>query len=47
MLGDSHAMSVAGEILQDIFGATERAFQVHHPVLSKGVRIPADGGPLR
>ena len=35
MIGDSHAMSVAAEILQHIFGATEGTFQVDHPVLSK------------
>jgi hypothetical protein len=35
MVGDGHAMGVAAEILQHIFGATEGTFQVHHPVLSK------------
>ena len=34
MVGDGHAMGVAAEILQDIVGATEGAFQVDHPVLS-------------
>src|SRR6266404_3179690 len=35
MIGDSHAVGVAAEILQHILGATEGSFQVHHPVLSK------------
>jgi len=35
MVGDGHAMGVAAEILQHIFGATKGTFQVHHPVLSK------------
>src|SRR6266481_1683385 len=35
MIGDSHAVGVAAEILQHILGATEGTFQVHHPVLSK------------
>jgi hypothetical protein len=34
MIGDRPAMGVAAEILEDIFGATEGAFQVHHPILS-------------
>jgi hypothetical protein len=34
MVGDSYTMSVAAEILQHIFGATEGAFQVDHPVFS-------------
>src|SRR6516225_6500903 len=34
VVGDSHAMGVATEILHDVFGATEGAFQVHHPVVS-------------
>ena len=33
MIGDGHAMGVAAQILQHILGATEGAFQVHHPVL--------------
>ena len=28
-------MGVAAEILHDVFGATEGALQVHHPMLSK------------
>ena len=42
MVGDSHAMGVAAEILQHIFGATEGTFQVDHPVLS--VEWPQPGG---
>ena len=34
MVGDSHAVGVATQILQHIFGATEGTLQVHHPVLS-------------
>ena len=34
MIGDGHAMSVAAQIVQHIFGATEGTFQVHHPILS-------------
>src|SRR6516162_3497948 len=32
---DGHTMGVAAEILHDVFGATEGALQVHHPMLSK------------
>jgi len=35
MVGDSHAMGVAAQIVQHIFGTAEGTFQVHHPVLSK------------
>src|SRR6266446_10600293 len=35
MVGDGHAMGVAAEILQHIFGAAEGTFQVNHPVFSK------------
>src|ERR1700730_2849568 len=34
MVGDGHAMGVAAQILQHVLGATERTFQVDHPVLS-------------
>ena len=34
MVGDGHAMGVATQILQCVFGATEGTFQVDHPVLS-------------
>ena len=37
MVGDGHAMGVAAQILQHIFGATEGTFQVDHPVLSVAV----------
>src|ERR1700745_392435 len=42
MVGDGHTVSVAAEILQHIFGATEGRFQVDHPVLSK--QRPQPGG---
>ena len=42
MVGDGHAVSVAAQIVQHIFGATEGTFQVHHPVLSK--QRPQPGG---
>jgi len=35
MVGDGYTMSVAAQIVQHIFGATEGTFQVDHPVLSK------------
>ena len=34
MVGDGHTVSVAAQIVQHIFGATEGTFQVDHPVLS-------------
>src|SRR5215831_673581 len=34
MIGDGHAMTVAAEIVQHVFGATKGRFQVHHPILS-------------
>jgi hypothetical protein len=42
MVGDGHTMSVAAQIVQHIFGATEGTFQVDHPVLSK--QRPQPGG---
>ena len=39
MVGDSYAMGVAAEILQHIFGATEGAFQVDHPVFFGRVAV--------
>ena len=42
MVGDGHAMSVAAQVLQHIFGTTEGAFQVDHPILSK--QRPQPGG---
>jgi len=42
MVGDGHTVSVAAQIVQHIFGATERTFQVDHPVLSK--QRPQPGG---
>ena len=35
MVGDSHAVGVAAQILEDILGATERWFGVDHPVVSE------------
>ena len=35
MVGDGHAVSVAAQILQHVFGATERAFGVNHPIFSE------------
>jgi hypothetical protein len=42
MVGDGHTMSVAAQIVQHIFGATEGTFQVDHPVLP--VQWPQPGG---
>ena len=42
MVGDGHAMGVAAEILEHIFGATEGTFQIDYPVLSK--QRPQPGG---
>ena len=42
MVGDGHTMSVAAQIVQHIFGATEGTFQVDHPFLSK--QRPQPGG---
>jgi len=42
MVGDGHKMSVAAQIVQHVFGATEGTFQVDHPVLSK--QRPQPGG---
>jgi hypothetical protein len=35
MVGDGHAMGVAAQILEHIFGATEGRFGVDHPILSE------------
>ena len=42
MVGDGHTVSVAAQIVQHIFGATEGTFQIDHPVLS--VEWPQPGG---
>ena len=42
MVGDGHTMSVAAQIVQYIFGATEGTFQVDHPVFP--VQWPQPGG---
>ena len=44
MVGDGHAMGVAAEIVQHIFGATEGRLQVHHPVFSKHCSQPGGEG---
>ena len=33
MVGDSDAMSVAGQIVENVFGAAEGRFGINHPVL--------------
>ena len=35
MVGDGHAMGVAAQIVKHVLGATEGAFQVHHPIFPK------------
>jgi len=35
MAGDGHAMGVAAQILEHIFGATEGTFCVDHPIFSE------------
>ena len=35
MVGDGHAMGVAAQILQHVFGAAEGAFGVDHPILAE------------
>ena len=42
MVGDGHAMGVAAQVLQHIFGTTKGTFQVHHPVLP--IQWPQLGG---
>ena len=42
MVGDGHTVSVAAQIVQHIFGATEGTFQIDYPVLSK--QRPQPGG---
>jgi len=42
MVGAGNTMSVAAQIVQHIFGATEGTFQVDHPGLSK--QRPQPGG---
>ena len=42
MVGDGHTVSVAAQIVQHIFGATEGTFQVDHPVLP--IQWPQPGG---
>jgi hypothetical protein len=42
MVRDGHAMGVAAQVLQHIFGTTKGAFQVDHPILP--VQRPQPGG---
>ena len=35
VIGDGHAMGVAGEVTDDMLGSTERWFGIDHPVLAK------------
>jgi len=42
MVGDGHTVSVAAQIMQHIFRATEGTFQIDHPVLAK--QRPQPGG---
>ncbi len=42
MVGDGHAMGVAAQVLQHIFGATKGTLQVDHPGLP--VQWPQPGG---
>ena len=44
MVGDSYAMRVAAEILQHVFGPTEGAFRVDHPVFSEEQPQPGREG---
>jgi hypothetical protein len=42
VIGNGDAVGVAGEIAQDMLGATERRFEVDHPVLPE--QGPQEGG---
>ena len=35
MIGDSHTMGVASQVLEDVIRAAERLFGVDHPILPK------------
>ena len=35
MVGDGHAMGIAAQVVEDVFGAAEGWFGVNHPVLSE------------
>ena len=35
VIGDGHAMGVAGEVTDDMLGSAERGFGIDHPVLAK------------
>src|SRR5271157_5719744 len=44
MVGDGHAMGVAAQILEHVFGATEGWFAVDHPMLAKQWSEPGGEG---
>jgi hypothetical protein len=44
MVGDGHAMGVAAQILEHVFGATEGWFAVDHPVLVEQWSEPGSEG---
>lgn len=44
MAGDGHAMGVAAQILEHIFGATEGRFRVDHPIFSEERPQPSSEG---
>ncbi len=44
MVGDGHAMGVAAQILEHVFGATEGRFRVDHPVFSEQWPKPGSEG---
>ena len=44
MVGDGDAMSVAGEVAEDMMGTAERGFGIDHPVLTEqGAQESAEG----
>jgi len=45
VVGDGHAMGVAAQVLQHIFGTTKGTFQVDHPVLSVEWSQPGSEDP--
>src|SRR5690349_14478880 len=47
MIGDRDTMSVPGQIMQNVFGTTERPLGIDHPVLSKEGAEKSVKCPLR
>ena len=41
VIGDRHAMRIAGQIMKDVFGSSEWPFGVDHPVMAK--QLPQKG----